>query len=32
MNEFSRDIGILKSNPAYEDVVATEFRSEWNVA
>ena len=29
MNQFSRDAGILKGNPAYEDVVATQFRSRW---
>ena len=29
MNQFSRDIGILKGNPRYEDVVATQFQSLW---
>src|SRR5450432_1206555 len=26
MNQFARDMGILKGNPAYEDVVATQFK------
>ena len=29
MNQFSRDAGILKGNPTYEQVVATKFRSYW---
>ena len=29
MNQFTRDIGILKGNPRYEDVVATQFQSLW---
>jgi len=29
MNRFARDIGILKGDPAYEQVVATEFRKFW---
>jgi NitT/TauT family transport system substrate-binding protein len=29
MNQFARDMGILKGNPAYEDVVATQFRDLW---
>jgi ABC-type nitrate/sulfonate/bicarbonate transport system substrate-binding protein len=29
MNQFARDIGILKGNPRYEDVVATQFQSFW---
>jgi len=29
MNQFTRDIGILKGDPAYEDVVATQFQSLW---
>ena len=29
MNQFSRDAGILKGNPAYDQVVATQFRSYW---
>ena len=29
MNQFARDIGILKGNPRYEDVVATQFQSLW---
>jgi NitT/TauT family transport system substrate-binding protein len=29
MNQFSRDAGILKGNPVYEQVVATQFRSYW---
>jgi len=32
MNQFSRDAGILKGNPAYEQVVATQFRSYWKDA
>ncbi len=30
MNQFSRDVGILKGNPDYTDVVATQFRDVWN--
>jgi ABC-type nitrate/sulfonate/bicarbonate transport system substrate-binding protein len=30
MNQFARDIGILKGNPRYEDVVAAEFQSLWD--
>jgi ABC-type nitrate/sulfonate/bicarbonate transport system substrate-binding protein len=30
MNQFARDVGILKGNPRYEDVVATQFRHLWN--
>ena len=29
MNQFSRDAGILNGNPAYDQVVATQFRSYW---
>jgi ABC-type nitrate/sulfonate/bicarbonate transport system substrate-binding protein len=29
MNQFARDLGILKSDPGYEDVVATQFASLW---
>ena len=29
MNQFARDIGILKGNPRYEDVVATQFAPLW---
>jgi len=29
MNQFARDIGILKGNPTYADVVATELRDCW---
>jgi NitT/TauT family transport system substrate-binding protein len=29
MNQFARDMGILKGAPRYEDVVATEFRDLW---
>lgn len=29
MNQFSRDVGILKGDPAYEKVVATQFRPLW---
>ena len=29
MNAFARDVGILKSHPAYGDVVATQFQSLW---
>jgi NitT/TauT family transport system substrate-binding protein len=29
MNRFCRDAGILKGNPAYEQVVAAQFRSSW---
>ncbi|CAM5193163.1 hypothetical protein CDEF62S_05960 [Castellaniella defragrans] len=29
MNAFSRDLGILKGDPAYDDVVASEFRRFW---
>src|SRR5690242_10622139 len=29
MNQFARDMGILKGNPRYEDVVATQFQSQW---
>ncbi len=29
MNQFSRDAGILKGNPGYSDVVATQFRDLW---
>jgi len=29
MNQFSRDAGILKGNPAYGDVVALQFRDLW---
>jgi NitT/TauT family transport system substrate-binding protein len=31
MNQFSRDAGILKGDPAYDRVVATQFRSSWKV-
>ncbi|HEX3484785.1 MAG TPA: ABC transporter substrate-binding protein [Micropepsaceae bacterium] len=30
MNQFARDVGILKGNPRYEDVVATQFRDLWS--
>lgn len=29
MNQFARDIGILKGHPAYADVVATQFSDSW---
>jgi ABC-type nitrate/sulfonate/bicarbonate transport system substrate-binding protein len=29
MNQFSREIGILKGDPSYEDVVATQFSNFW---
>src|SRR5438105_6868230 len=29
MNQFSRDVGILKGNPNYDDVVALQFRDLW---
>jgi ABC-type nitrate/sulfonate/bicarbonate transport system substrate-binding protein len=29
MNAFARDVGILKDNPRYEDVVATQFSGLW---
>jgi NitT/TauT family transport system substrate-binding protein len=29
MNQFTRDIGILKGDPPYDRVVATEFRQYW---
>jgi ABC-type nitrate/sulfonate/bicarbonate transport system substrate-binding protein len=29
MNAFARDVGILKGNPDYHDVVATEFAPLW---
>jgi hypothetical protein len=29
MNQFSRDVGLLKGNPSYQDVVATQFRNLW---
>jgi ABC-type nitrate/sulfonate/bicarbonate transport system substrate-binding protein len=29
MNQFARDMGILKGNPAYEAVVATQFKDLW---
>jgi len=31
MTQFSRDIGILKRHPRYEDVVATQFADLWKV-
>ena len=30
MNQFARDMGILKGDPAYVDVVAVRFRDLWN--
>ena len=30
MNQFARTAGILKGNPAHDQVVATQFRSYWN--
>jgi ABC-type nitrate/sulfonate/bicarbonate transport system substrate-binding protein len=32
MNQFARDIGILKGQPSYEDVVAAQFRDLWKAA
>ncbi len=29
MNQFARDMGILKGDPAYEKVVATQFSPIW---
>jgi len=29
MTQFSRDVGILKGHPAYDDVVATQFQDLW---
>ena len=29
MNQFARDVGILKGDPAYEEVVATQLKSLW---
>jgi ABC-type nitrate/sulfonate/bicarbonate transport system substrate-binding protein len=29
MTQFSRDVGILKGQPTYEDVVGTQFRDQW---
>jgi ABC-type nitrate/sulfonate/bicarbonate transport system substrate-binding protein len=29
MNQFSREVGILKGNPSYEDVVASQFSKFW---
>jgi NitT/TauT family transport system substrate-binding protein len=29
LNEFARDVGILKGNPSYEDLVAVQFRHLW---
>jgi ABC-type nitrate/sulfonate/bicarbonate transport system substrate-binding protein len=31
MNQFARDVGILKGHPVYTDVVATEFSRLWRV-
>ena len=31
MNQFSRDVGILKGDPVYSDVVATQFRGLWKI-
>jgi ABC-type nitrate/sulfonate/bicarbonate transport system substrate-binding protein len=30
MNQFARDVGILKGHPRYDEVVATQFRALWN--
>jgi NitT/TauT family transport system substrate-binding protein len=30
MTQFSRDVGVLKGHPAYEDVVTTQFRDQWS--
>jgi NitT/TauT family transport system substrate-binding protein len=32
MTQFSRDVGILKGHPRYQDVVATQFADLWKVA
>ena len=29
MTEFQRNVGLIKGNPKYEDVVATEFAKYW---
>ncbi len=29
MNQFSRDVGILGGDPAYNNIVATQFRDLW---
>jgi hypothetical protein len=29
MNQFARDVGILKGDVPYEEIVATEFRELW---
>lgn len=31
MNRFSRDVGLLRNEPAYKDVVATQFSQFWDV-
>jgi len=31
MNQFARDLGILKGHPHYEDVVASQFRPLWRI-
>jgi hypothetical protein len=32
MNRFARSSGILKTDPAYERIVATQFRGLWGMA
>jgi hypothetical protein len=32
MNQFSRDVGILTGDVAYEDIVATQFAQLWKQA
>jgi len=29
MNQFARDVGILKADPSYDDVVAAQFKQYW---
>jgi ABC-type nitrate/sulfonate/bicarbonate transport system substrate-binding protein len=29
MNQFARDVGILRGNPSYESIVATQFADLW---
>jgi NitT/TauT family transport system substrate-binding protein len=32
MNRYARDVGLLKGDPSYDDVVATRFRELWKAA
>jgi hypothetical protein len=32
MSRYAQDVGLLKGNPSYQDIVASQFRELWTAA